>query len=539
MFGFPDIDFSRLDCSDELKVVGLDSTVDLIKPAIVALLKDGIQRHISTCNLSKKACDELVQVLGKDGFEIELDKNIRPDIAALPASFSDTSNRAAGIADDGEDCQYDAEHQRAINYALWAIENFDIRKSACTANNDIFDGTENAYPLNLLNAIFGVNEKYGFHSLELCSLIHDTLDDALDTILPAEEKILRTIYQNHISKDDIVRILGGQHSTVVAWAVTTVVEKIGGKALRKLRHPSRSKKLRTFLRCISYLENVPAATLDDIKKSFLYDRCLSWTADSDKPLWEYFADEQDREITTVTINWSSYIPQNLLDINQFPANLIYQSYDFGWNPWPTGLLMGTALTAVIPNHTIATVQKAYFSVNPNLGPYLLAVGQTSDNNEFYELFELIEGRLQRVIVDSPILKNLYRIIEEHPSSPLETAHLWETKYLRTLYSAEESFCRHRFQQVSEPREKEYYQMFLELTAERLNNLPKETPLGLTIEELDLSVRAYNCLKRAGITTVGDIISKTEDEMMKVRNLGRKSLEEVVHKLHELGLGLKS
>jgi len=62
-------------------------------------------------------------------------------------------------------------------------------------------------------------------------------------------------------------------------------------------------------------------------------------------------------------------------------------------------------------------------------------------------------------------------------------------------------------------------------------------LEMTIEELDLSVRSYNCLKRAGINTVEDLISKTEEEMMKVRNLGRKSLEEVVSKLDALGLKL--
>ena len=64
-------------------------------------------------------------------------------------------------------------------------------------------------------------------------------------------------------------------------------------------------------------------------------------------------------------------------------------------------------------------------------------------------------------------------------------------------------------------------------------------LERTIEELDLSVRSYNCLKRAGINTVYDLTEKTEPEMMKVRNLGRKSLEEVKIKLTDLGLGLKN
>lgn len=67
--------------------------------------------------------------------------------------------------------------------------------------------------------------------------------------------------------------------------------------------------------------------------------------------------------------------------------------------------------------------------------------------------------------------------------------------------------------------------------------PQSTVLDMTIEELDLSVRSFNCLKRANINTVADLISKTEDEMMKVRNLGRKSLEELIGKLEAMGLSL--
>ena len=61
---------------------------------------------------------------------------------------------------------------------------------------------------------------------------------------------------------------------------------------------------------------------------------------------------------------------------------------------------------------------------------------------------------------------------------------------------------------------------------------------INIDELELSVRSYNCLKRAGINTVGELVNKTADDMMKVRNLGRKSLDEVLAKLKELGLSLR-
>ncbi len=67
---------------------------------------------------------------------------------------------------------------------------------------------------------------------------------------------------------------------------------------------------------------------------------------------------------------------------------------------------------------------------------------------------------------------------------------------------------------------------------------KDKILEMTIEELDLSVRSYNCLKRAGINSVEELTNRSEEDMMKVRNLGKKSLEEVVHKLHDLGLSLK-
>jgi len=68
---------------------------------------------------------------------------------------------------------------------------------------------------------------------------------------------------------------------------------------------------------------------------------------------------------------------------------------------------------------------------------------------------------------------------------------------------------------------------------------KEKVLEMSIEELDLSVRSFNCLKRAGINSVEDLASKTEEDMMKVRNLGRKSLEEVLNKMSDLGLALQS
>lgn len=77
----------------------------------------------------------------------------------------------------------------------------------------------------------------------------------------------------------------------------------------------------------------------------------------------------------------------------------------------------------------------------------------------------------------------------------------------------------------------------EIMVEREETI-KEKVLEMTIEELDMSVRSFNCLKRAGIDTVEDLTNRTEEDMIKVRNLGKKSLEEVIAKLHSLGLDLR-
>ena len=93
---------------------------------------------------------------------------------------------------------------------------------------------------------------------------------------------------------------------------------------------------------------------------------------------------------------------------------------------------------------------------------------------------------------------------------------------------------------------EHLKLFIDMSDEAKNaeilverpEVKKEKVLEMAIEELDLSVRSFNCLKRAEINTVEDLINRTEEDMIKVRNLGRKSLEEVIQKLASLGLSLK-
>ena len=185
MFELPSIDFSELNCSSELETVGIEDANDLVKPTITALIKDGIQRQVTACNLSKRAADELVEAFGNEGFAIALDSDIQPDIAVLPTSFSPTTSQDEN--EDNPDANYTAEQQKALNYASWAIEALDF--SACPPSAD----TKPMYPLNLLNAIFGERGEYHFHSPELMSIMCAQFDDVLGTLAPTEEKVLRAI----------------------------------------------------------------------------------------------------------------------------------------------------------------------------------------------------------------------------------------------------------------------------------------------------------------------------------------------------------
>jgi hypothetical protein len=516
MFELPSIDFSELNCSSELETVGIEDANDLVKPAITALIKDGIQRQVTACNLSKRAADELVEAFGNEGFAIALDSDIQPDIAALPTSFSPTTSQDEN--EDDPDVNYTAEQQKALNYASWVIEALDF--GTCPPSAD----TKPMYPLNLLNAIFGERGEYHFHSPELMSIMCAQFDDVLGTLAPTEEKVLRAIYQDGKTEDDLICALGLQNNEVASWAMHETINAKAGRALRKLRHPSRSRRIRDFLRIISYLENVDDATLDDIRNSCLYEKKLSW--------------ENKLNGEFETLDWDTckvgYCFRLLFDADTLPANLILNEDDFGWCQWPVGLLMGDASETIFYDYPETSICKAFFSANTVRPHYLLAVGQSSKEVKSFALFEFSGGNLSRVQIDVGILENLYRIIEESYSDSENTENL------RILYAAEHQYCVLQLRRGSEPREKEYYKMFLELLKEKISVLPPKRRgpyLDLTIEELDLSVRAYNCLKRSNINTLCDLMSMTVDDLIKVRNLGRKSAEEVLGKLRALGIEL--
>lgn len=151
--------------------------------------------------------------------------------------------------------------------------------------------------------------------------------------------------------------------------------------------------------------------------------------------------------------------------------------------------------------------------------------------------------LERIAIDSiytPVTKCMYEVektrIEDNVNFDKLTLEVWTNNSIKPsdAVSLAAKFLVNHFEVVASLSEMIANQNYMYEPEEKITNKKLEKK----IEELDLSVRSYNCLKRAGINTVGELSQKTAEEMMRVRNLGRKSLKEVIQKLHEIGLDLR-
>ena len=150
--------------------------------------------------------------------------------------------------------------------------------------------------------------------------------------------------------------------------------------------------------------------------------------------------------------------------------------------------------------------------------------------------------VERIAIDSiytPVVRANYEVektrVEDDVTYDKLTLEVWTNDSIKPAdaVSLASKFLVEHFEMISKINETIVNQQYMQEQKEEEETKEYET----SIEELDLSVRSKNCLKRANIYTLGDLIRKSEDEMMKVRNLGRKSLKEIMQKLHERGLDL--
>ena len=200
------------------------------------------------------------------------------------------------------------------------------------------------------------------------------------------------------------------------------------------------------------------------------------------------------------------------------------------------------LTIVNPDQVIATLSegasfKATFYARRGIG-YVNA-----DENKMFCKDASGNRIITRIPIDAiytPVTKVRYDVektrVDENVDFDKLTLEVWTNDSIqpKDAVSLASKFLVEHFEVVSLLNEIVVQENYMYEREEKVSN----KKLDKKIEELDLSVRSYNCLKRAGINTVGDLIQKNEEEMMRVRNLGRKSLKEVIQKLRERGLDLK-
>ena len=200
------------------------------------------------------------------------------------------------------------------------------------------------------------------------------------------------------------------------------------------------------------------------------------------------------------------------------------------------------LTIVNPDQVIATLSegasfKATFYARRGIG-YVNA-----DENKMFCKDASGNRIITRIPIDAiytPVTKVRYDVektrVDENVDFDKLTLEVWTNDSIqpKDAVSLASKFLVEHFEVVSLLNEIVVQENYMYEREEKVSN----KKLDKKIEELDLSVRSYNCLKRAGINTVGDLTQKNEEEMMRVRNLGRKSLKEVIQKLREIGLELR-
>lgn len=206
------------------------------------------------------------------------------------------------------------------------------------------------------------------------------------------------------------------------------------------------------------------------------------------------------------------------------------------------LEISSEYTIVNPEQVIANLEKnahfkAKFYVRRGIG-YVSA-----EENKIFCKDKAGNTIISRIAIDSiytPVTKVRYDVektrVDENVDYEKLILEVWTNKSTTpaNVASLASKFLIDHFSVISGLNELVVEQDYMYEREEKVSNKKLEKK----IEELDLSVRSYNCLKRAGINTVGELAQKTEEEMMRVRNLGRKSLKEVVQKLREIGLDLR-
>lgn len=255
------------------------------------------------------------------------------------------------------------------------------------------------------------------------------------------------------------------------------------------------------------------------------------------------------DVTEIILNLKDVVlsidDEELFKVTQQDSNIIYELTVVAEGPGvvKAGDLSHDSMVQIVnPDKVIATLEKggkfkARFYARRGVG-YVNA-----EENKVFTRDKTGQTIVNRIPIDSiytPITKCRYDVQKTRVGEQVDYDKLnfevWTNGSIKAedALSLASKFLIDHFSIISSVNDQIQEQEYMYEPEEKIANKKLEK----RIEDLDLSVRSYNCLKRAGINTIGELTQKSEEEMMRVRNLGRKSLKEVVQKLREIGLHLK-
>lgn len=341
----PDVDFTEFVTWNQYSTLGITKISDFSAPHTPNSVKTELIEYFTCSKLSMEACEELIDALSEKGVHISFPKEIAPDINYIPQKFS-------WFEDESESVK-ELVHQQIHNYIAWAIKSSGMEneelfehiahtsilppkyiiehgyvESHFSGSSAKFVGTsmtaqsvKDTFPLNLLGAIFGVGSLYVLAN-RLPDLL-EQIDKLIDTLLPSEVFWIRLKYQYGGTDKQILRGLGLPHYETLLWGVNN--NPFLNKGLRKLRHPSRSKKIYEYININPYKVSYSSlAVYDDwvseIEKSLTASLDMGITLT--EALTKFYTDDvvdavakaenkwkgiPDVSIDDMDLSWKSYI----------------------------------------------------------------------------------------------------------------------------------------------------------------------------------------------------------------------------------------
>jgi len=264
----------------------------------------------------------------------------------------------------------------------------------------------------------------------------------------------------------------------------------------------------------SVLSANPGFSLESIREAYLLGKPLRCNS---RDLEQYIQDIFPRTSATRTDFWV----MNKTRLRELV-----------WISWPLELFTKTIHRQLLRDDS-AKIVKAYYGANEI--NHLLMIVLSSPNGYDYQLFLVDEYPMKRIdIDDKQVRSNIFDAVEFN-AKLFESTYSWSDEAKQAFYSQQKSFCDFWKNHIEDNSEKAFLAVYEPATLTAPNKKEGNVTIDpMSIEDMDLSVRSFNCLKRANINNTDDLLRMTSHELSTVRNMGRKSAEEVIHKLIMLG-----